>query len=150
MNAWLLTWEGTKYPANSDKDKIVAVLPGRMASSTVEIIADLLYTRCVWSAGDLLKNANKTKARYLQFRHVYSQPSRFFYGHNPCIFARIVTDMKVQQDEEACTELVRWTELSYSTVERSGELPVEVEPPKSKELTRELGPIAREIYGHFG
>lgn len=146
MNAWLLTWEGTKYPADSEQHKIAAVLPGRMASNKVEIIADLLYTRCIWSVGDLVKNANKRKARQRQFRHSYSQPSRFFYGQNPCVFARVVTDIKVQRNEVELTELVTWTEPSYSTVEQAGGLPVEIEPSKPKRLIRGLDPIVPEIY----
>ena len=146
MNAWLLTWEGTQNPAISDDYKIAAILSGRLGSASVEFVVDALYTRCIWTATDLVHFAHRPRAREKQFRHTYSQLSRFFYGANPCIFARLVTDLVVQRDEERHVERVTWTELPYCRIEEPGGMPVEVEPATTKELTRVLDPIVAEIY----
>ena len=57
-----------------------------------------------------------------------------------------MTDIRVQRDEVADTEHVSWPEPSYSTVEKAGGLPVELEPSKSKGLTRALEAIVPEIH----
>jgi len=147
LNAWLLTWEGTEGPARAPDYKIVAILSGRMSGKSVEIIVDALYTRCLWTAGDLAHFANRKKERDKQFRHTYSQCSRFFFGHNPCIFARRVTDLVVKRDEDKFLEHVSWTEPPFLRVEEPGSMPVEVEPATSRKLTRALKPIVAEIYG---
>lgn len=145
MNAWLLTWEGTVGPAISDDYKIAAILSGRLGSSSVEPIVDAIYTRCVWTAAELVNFAHKPKDRAKEFRHIYSQPDRFFYGTNPCIFARRVKDLRVHKDAERLVERVTWTELPYLRIVKQGSMPVEVEPESTRKVTRPLSPIVAEI-----
>lgn len=146
MNAWLLTWEGTTGPALSDDDKIVAILSGRLSSRSIELVIDALYTRCIWTAESQVLNAHKRKTREAQFRHIYSHGDRIFYGSNPCIFARIVANLRVDTDEENQVEHVTWTEPAYLCIEQPGEMPVDAEPAHEKGLTRKLKPLARDIH----
>jgi hypothetical protein len=146
MNAWLLTWEGTCGPALIVDKKIVAIISSRRSSSAVEEIVDILYRRSVDSAFDMSFLANKRKQREKQYKHIHSQPSRFFYGHNPCIYARIVFNLKVERNELLQMEHVQWTEPAYLQIERPGTLPTEVEPAREKELVRTLRPLSLDIY----
>ena len=146
MNAWLLTWEGIEDNALLDSDnKIVTILSGRMSSKSVELILDALYTRCVWTAGDLRHFANRRKEREKQFKVVYGH--RIFYGEMPHIFiyARQVTDFIVEKDEDQQLEHVRWTELPLWAQNSEYKL-IEKEPATPRELTRALEPLSVEIY----
>ena len=148
MNAWLLTWEGLEDNVLlNDDNKIVTILSGRMAQKSVELIVDVLYTRCLWTAKDLRYFANKKKEREEQFKAVYSLYPRIFYGDIPSIFiyARQVTDLVVEKDEDQQRERVRWTDPPY-LIENSEYKLVEKEPATPKQLSRALIPLSAEIY----
>ncbi len=148
MNAWLLTWEGVVDKVLLDDDnKIVTILPGRMAQKSVELIVDVLYTRCLWTANDLRYFANRKKEREEQFKAVYGLYPRIFYGNVPNIFiyARQVTDLVVEKDEDQKQEHVRWTDPPY-LVQNSENKLIEKEPATPKQLTRSLIPVSAEIY----
>ena len=146
MNAWLLTWEGTEPKTIFDDDnKIVTILSGRMSSKSVELILDALYTRCLWTAGNLSYFANRRKEREKQFKKVYGH--RIFYGDPPRIFiyARQVTDLVVEKDEDQQSEHVRWTELPLLMQNSEYKL-IEKEPATPQQLTRALKPVSAKIY----
>ena len=78
MNAWLLTWEGTEPETIFDNDnKIVTILSGRTSSKSVEFIVYVLYTRCLWTAGDLSYCANRRKER--EKLYIYAKPGLFSF-----------------------------------------------------------------------
>lgn len=107
---------------------------------------DTLYCRSVDSAYNMALVANKRKLREHQYRHLRSTLRRFFYGRNPCIFARVVSDLHVERDEDQKTEVIRWTELPIFENARSGSTPVQVEPARECQLVRTLGPLSNDIY----
>ena len=146
MNAWLLTWEGTEGPALLPDNKIVAILSGRLSAKSVELIVDVLYTRCVLTADELAYLAHKRKAREKQFKSPSTPLDRFIYGHNPWIYARQVTDLVVERDEDQHLEHVSWTEPPEWAVREPGAMPVQIRPAISKQLTRVLEPIGTELY----
>ena len=146
MNAWLLTWEGTKGPALVPDKQIVAILSGRLATKTVELIVDVLYTRCALTADELTYFAHKRKERQKRFKVIGTSPDRFIYGHNPWIYARHVTDLVVEKDENQDLEHVSWTDPPEWTVKEPGAMPVQTRPATPKQLTRALKPIVAEIY----
>jgi hypothetical protein len=146
MNAWLLTWEGTCGPALIGDKKIVAIISARKSSNVIEEMVDILYRRSVDSASGMAFLANKRRKREDLYKHIYSQPSRLFYGHNPCIYARAVSNLKIERDEARQEEIIRWTEPPYLEVKQVGTLPVEVEPASEKELVRSLRPLSFDLY----
>lgn len=146
MNAWLLTWEGTLGPAVEPDTKILAILSSRRSSSVVEDIVDTLYCRSVDSAYDMVLHANKRKQRVAQYRHLSSMSSRFFYGRNPCIFARVVADLTVNRDEVQRRELIRWTDPAVFGNSDSGSGLKEIYPSRDCEVIRSLRPLAFDIY----
>ena len=112
MNAWLLTWEGTEGKTLLDDDnRIVTILSGCMSSKSVELILDALYTRCLWTAGDISYFANRRKEREKHYKPIYANHRRgFYYGSNPWIYARQVTDLVIEKDEEEGLEHINWKE----------------------------------------
>ena len=145
MNAWLLTWEGTREPALSPDNQIIAILSGRLSAKSVEPIVDVLYTRCALTADELTYFIHKKKDRQKQFKGTGTPPDRFIYGHNPWIYARHVTDFVVERDEARHLEHISWTEPPDWEVEEPGAMPVP-RPGSSKQLTRVLEPIGTELY----
>ena len=146
MKAWLLTWEGTYGPALVADKKIVAIISSSRSSNVIEDMVDILYSRSVDSAYDMAFLANKRGERKSEYKHSYSQPHRLFYGRNPCIYARIVSDLKVERDEDRKIECVRWIEPPYRRIEKPGALPIEVEPASEKKLIRTFAPLSLDIY----
>ncbi|MBD2072342.1 hypothetical protein H6F86_00135 [Phormidium sp. FACHB-592] len=147
MNAWLLTWEGTEGPAVVPDKKIVAIISGRLSSKTIEEVVDILYRRSIGPAYDMASLANKRKQREDEYRLIYSQSNRFFYGRSAlCIYARKVFNLKVERDESHQVERVRWTEFAYLQMKEPETMPQEVEPATEKELLRKLNePLALDI-----
>ena len=146
MNAWLLTWEGTFGPAIEPDNKILAILSSRRSSSTVEDIVDTLYCRNVDSAYDMMLQANKRKQRVTQYRQLGSMPSRFFYGRNPCIFARLVTDLTVELDETKQKERIRWTDPATLGNSDSGGGLKEIYSSRQCEVVRSVRPLACDTH----
>lgn len=145
MNAWLLTWEGTTGPALVPAEKIVAILSSRRSPHAVADLVDTLYCRGVDSAYEMAFLANKRKVRNQQYWHLGSTFQRFFYGRNPCIFARLVSDLKVERDESKGQEVIRWTELPIFQNAQSGSALVEIEPAQKCQLVRYLRPLSNDI-----
>lgn len=147
MNAWLLTWEGTEPKIIFDNDnKIVTILSGRTSATSVEFIVSVLYTRCLWTAGDIGHFANRRKEREKHYKPIYADHRRgFYYGSNPWIYARKVTDFVVEKDEEEGLEHISWKEPPDLKQDSAGR-PIGFEPGDPRELTRALEPLSVEIY----
>jgi hypothetical protein len=146
MNAWLLTWEGTAGPAVTPDKKIVAIFSARRSARTVADIVDALYCRSVDAAYDMALLANKRTRREREYLLPGSTSHRFFYGGNPCIFARLVVDLEIERAEGWGTEVVRWTEPATFMNAESGSGIVEAQPRRKCELTRSSTPLSSDVY----
>ena len=148
MNAWLLTWEGTEPKTIFDNDnKIVTILSGRMSSKSVELLVYVLYTRCLWTAGDISYFANRRKEREKHYKPIYANHRRgFCYGSNPWIYARQVTELVIEKNEEDGLEHISWKEPPELIQDSAGR-PIGFEPVTPRELTRAFDkPLSAEIY----
>ena len=140
MNAWLLTWEGTAGAAVRPEEKIIAILSSRL--STPVGLVQAIYHRSVDTAYDMSSTANKSKARAQRYENIQSTSARYFYGANPCIFARKVTDLSVHKDEAHGCEIIRWVEPAIFVNADRGSGIKEQWPSKQCEHTRPLIPLA--------
>ena len=146
MNAWLLTWEGTEAKSLWDDDnKIVTILSGRKSSKSVELIVDVLYTRCIWTASDLSYCANRRKEHERIISCVNGLYSGILCGSNPYIYARQVPDLVVEKDEDQQLEHISWMEPPYWKQDSAGKL-IKSKPAPPRELTRALEPVSAEVY----
>lgn len=148
MNAWLLTWEGTAGPAVMPDKKIIAILSSRRSTAAIADLVDVLYCRSVDSAYDMAFMTNKRTQRKSKYRHLYSTSSRLFYGRNPCIFARQVTDLRIEQDFDSKSELLSWRELPVYQNAPSGSGIVELYPAEECEHRRSLGTLSLDLQEH--
>jgi hypothetical protein len=144
VNAWLLTWEGTSGPAVSSDRKIVAILSARRSSGDVAAIVDTLYCRTIDSAYGMATLANKRSQRERQYKHLGSTSQRFFYGRNPCIFARVVSKLTVERDEAQSMEIVRWVEVPIYANAETGSGIVEVVAAHGCQHARSRAPLTQE------
>lgn len=142
MNAWLLTWEGTEGPAIDANQKIIAILSGRKSADVVANLVEVLYCRTVQSAGDMARLANRRRSREHQYRQVYSTADRLFYGRNPCIFARRVSNLRIERDASLETETVRWHEPATYRNAASGSEIEQALAARDCEHQRALLPLA--------
>lgn len=140
MNAWLLTWEGTTGAATRPEEKVIAILSSR--SSTPVTLVQTIYHRSVDTAYDMSRTANKSKARAKRYEHLYSTSSRYFYGSNPCIFARRVTNLTIKKDTKRGRETLRWVEPAVFVNADRGSGIKEQWPSRQCEHTRRLIPLA--------
>ena len=73
---------------------------------------------------------------------------RIFYGRNPLIFARRVSDLKVVRNEASETETISWTDPPYLWIEKPSGLPVVADPERHCEVVRRIhAPLSRDLYG---
>ena len=106
--AWLVTWEGTKPPA----ERVVAVLNYRFSDTKIRQIVEVLYAALTYTESDKLLSA---KPRQNPYPAKLTHFERIDCGHNPFLYARRVTQVRME----------------------AGKL-VWIEPPSATELTRRL------------
>ena len=106
--AWLVTWEGTKPPA----ERVVAVLNYRFSDTKVRQIVEVLYAALTYTESDKLLSA---KPRQNPYPAKLTHFERIDCGHNPFLYARRVSQVRME----------------------AGKL-VWIEPPSATELTRRL------------
>jgi hypothetical protein len=145
MNAWLLTGEGTTGPALVPDKKIIAILSSRRSSAVIADIVDVIYCRCVDSAYDMASLANKRKQRVREYQHITSTSNRLFYGRNPSIFARQVTNLRIEKDLRSNCEILRWSELPVYQNAPSGSGIIERYPAEEREHRRSLTPLSTDL-----
>ena len=113
MGAWLVTWEGTGDHAKVE-NKIVTVLNYRRSPVNVRMIVEQLYADRVYNLSELLEYAKKKKncpypAKFYVMKGGGAWSSRITCGHNPYLYARLVDDLRVTEDEGG-KESLSWKE----------------------------------------
>ena len=150
MNAWLLTWEGTEGPATVLESKLVAILSGRLSPNSVESIVEVLYRRTVETAGNMANLANRPQERRRQYRGLASTYGILFYGLNPCIFARQVTDLVVTPNLDIGLECITWTDPAvFGNADVCSGIK-EIYPTRDGRIVRPILTISRENRPDYG
>lgn len=145
MNAWLLTWEGTNSRVILD-NKILAIVSSRRSSSFILNLVDLLYCRSVDSVYYAARAANRKKQCRSELMTTFSTPDRIFYGRNPLIFARRVSNLKIVRNEAKGIETVSWTDPPYLRIRNPGEMPVVAAPERHCEVIRPINaPLSSDL-----
>lgn len=136
MNAWLITWEGISSHV-SDDHRVVAILSNRLSSSSVEDLADLCYQISHCSAAEMAHFANRKKERRRATRMLLSNGVRIFYGSDPFIYARRVTNVVVKKVRGDTTESIKWVERPLYKQNPKNKYSIElVEEAKAVEIFR--------------
>ncbi len=117
MKAWLITWKITA-PSGSD-NTIVSILSSRLSPDSVKDYVERIYIDKCFSFSERLsivrnKKNNPYPAEFPKLPPLPKGPGGRFTGqvtcgHNPHLFARPVSDIKVRRNENGDEELT-WTE----------------------------------------
>jgi hypothetical protein len=97
--AWLITWVGS----NTHNDPPVAILNPNRGSASIRDMVELLYSTHYYSPAQKLAFAKSPSQN--PHRATVGEFQRITCGHNPCLFARIVTNIGLNDDDD-----LEWTE----------------------------------------
>lgn len=104
-NAWLITWI-VAPTSKKNVDRIAAILSSRKSEKTVIEFAKLLYLRTMFSAFDMAYYANRPN------EIPFPVHENGMIGNSPYwLYARRVTNLEIQRDEENNKESISWVEL---------------------------------------
>jgi hypothetical protein len=79
---------------------------------------------------------------------MFSTMNRIFYGRDPLIFARRVSNLKVVRNEANGTETISWMDPPYLRIKKAGGLPVVADPERHCEIVRRINaPLSRDLHG---
>jgi hypothetical protein len=114
MKAWVITWEGTSQKLN-DENGLVALLASRKSVKYVGDLVEFIYLRATSSASDMLFLANRSaqipyKADRAQVINGVPHGDRVICGHNPWLYARKVSCVKVTKEPGSDNEEITWKE----------------------------------------
>jgi hypothetical protein len=151
MRAWLLTWV---FTSTEPKEKVVAILPARRSDRSVAELMELLVQRAMSGAGSALHYLHRRK----QLVHKAQTPlvinkvphgQRVLCGHDPWLYGRVVSELKVVVDQQSGDEVLLWVEpddWKFADGERSN---VEVASAGEHcELRRPNRPLSGDVWPH--
>jgi hypothetical protein len=98
-SAWLVTWVGT---TGVPKDPIVAILNYRNSGRSVRDFVEQLYVTL--QADIEMKLAYAKKPKDTPYRASKTPFQRIFCGHNPWLYARLVSNLKAHGEKLTWTE----------------------------------------------
>jgi hypothetical protein len=105
--AWLVTWDGI---SGIPEDPVVAILNYRVSPNSVRDFVELLYVTLSYTPREKLLYAKNPKdTPYPAAMTVFQ---KITCGHNPWLFARQVTELKVVDGK------LTWTEPAAETERR--------------------------------
>jgi len=140
MKAWLITWDWVGDAA-SVVDRVVGILNPRKSSKTVAEIVEFLYTQQTATVTGLAGYARNRKR--IPYRAEIDFNDRVVCGHNPFLFAELVSDLEITTNPETGIETISWkTQAVYRPTEDG---PRKITPPQQRTVTRIItGPISNE------
>ena len=139
MKAWLITWEWAN-DATTVADRVVGVLNPHWGYEKVADIVEFLYSNTNASVEELASYAKKRSNNPYQ---ATKEGRRIFCGHNPELYARVVSDLKIDITDDG-REIISWKEPPvYKLV--NGEKVIEKEPLPDEFTRRIIGPVSHKV-----
>lgn len=114
--AWVITWEGSCISDRSPSDRIIAVHDSRIGAETVEKFVGMHYVASTCSLAEKVhysshRDDNPYPVRYLHTEGGDIWLAGMHCGHDPYIFARIVSDFRLVSTEKGT--IAQWKELKF-------------------------------------
>ena len=106
MKAWLVTWEAAGDAAEV-ADKVAAVISARRSRGHVAECVAFLYSLLSYYPVELLEYARQPSRNPYPVR---AAGPWIVCGHNPHLYARLVSKIKVKQDRETGLDTISWVE----------------------------------------
>ena len=138
MKAWLITWDWTGDAA-AVADVVVGMLNPRWGDKRVADIVEFLYSNTTANVSELSHYAKKPSNNPYRAE---IRSGRIHCGHNPFLYARIVSDLKIEITSDD-KESISWMEPPlYSIVKGKTK---KVREPIPGGFTRRItGPVSHE------
>jgi hypothetical protein len=112
MKAWLITWEWVGDHAKVKKS-IVAIMSFRSSAHRMRETVEQIYVNERYSLGERVEYAKSKKSNpYRAYLGTYKGAHclwEVYCGHNPHLYARIVSDLKVEINRNG-KETLTWKE----------------------------------------
>ena len=151
MNAWLITWEGTGKI--TDDKKIVAILDPRKSRKTLAELVEFIYSRATFNVGEVISYTVQSKRSpykvlgNMSVINNVQHGDRLICGNNPHLYARKVSELKIETDLDAYLETVTWQEPPIFRLKDKSSGQVEVDKiGLRKKLSRDMSAtISREL-----
>jgi hypothetical protein len=112
QSAWLVTWRS--FDDDSKQGQIAAILSPRLGGERVREFVELLYLAEYSTTSDKIAYMSGTAedpypATFGQTLDYHPWHGQISCGHHPFLFARIVDDLKIEQDADG-NERATWKE----------------------------------------
>ncbi len=134
MKAWLVTWDWMSNQAIV-ADHIAAILSPRWSIQRVAHTVEFLYIKRTACASDMAAYARRPTSHPYRVEGDFN--GRMSCGHNPWLFARLVSDLKVSADPKTGLETITWMEPLVSKPSKQG-LPKVVRKAFAAKYQRQL------------
>ena len=138
MKAWLITWDWTGDAA-AVADEVVGVFNPRWADRRIADIVEFLYSNTTANISELAHYAKRPSNNPYRAK-IWS--GRIHCGHNPFLYARIVSDLKIGIGSDG-KESITWMEPpTYDLINNKVQM---VQEPIPGAYTRRItGPVSHE------
>lgn len=111
MKAWLITWEGTGV---TDEHKLVGMYSFRRGDAFICELIEFLYLSHYANASQMSWLTNRPSQKTYKARGVFVNnvpvAGRVTCGRDPCIYARLVSELDCLTDEARDMEILTWRE----------------------------------------
>ena len=139
MKAWLITWDWTGNAA-AVADVVVGVLNPRWGAERVADIVQFLYYNTNSNVSELSHYAKKPSNNPYRAE---IRGRRIHCGHNPFLYARIVSNLKIEETSDG-KESITWLEPPlYDFI--NGKVEMVREPDPNGFTRRITGPVSHEL-----
>jgi len=139
MKAWLITWEWANDAA-AVADRVVGVLNPRWRDGRVADIVEFLYSNTNAYVYELTSYAKRRSNNPYQ---ADIRNGRIHCGHNPFLYARVVSDLRIDITDDGI-ETISWKEPPvYNIV--NGKIEKVKEQRPDQFIRRIRGPVSHKI-----
>jgi hypothetical protein len=103
MKAWLITWDWIEDHAKVG-NPLIAIFSARKPTTFISDYIRQYYLMATSSASDIAYYMNRTN------RIPYKPNNQ---GHNPWIYARVISSLKIETDDDKDIEILTWQEPDH-------------------------------------
>lgn len=140
MKAWLITWDWSGDAA-AVADVVVGALNPRWGNKRIADIVEFLYSNTTANISELAHYAKKPSNNPYR---ATNRNGRIYCGHNPFLYARIVTDLKIKINSEG-KESITWMEPPSYDITNDQTRVVRTEPRPNGFTRRITGSVSHEL-----
>ena len=140
MNAWIITWESTSKK-KVGKDPLVAIFSSRKSKRWIKEYIENICIFKFYQPSEWVYYANR-RTHFPDKAIEYQIPNGnggFSCGSNPFLSARIVSEIKIESNENDNFEIISWREPPiYKWKDKNNDIPVIAKNGIIRTIKREI------------